>query len=508
MDEQAFCKSLLWFPEDLFRKLIFFLVAANFAISLVSFCAGTPDWGPIGSTLCCAPFAWIANKQSWARRVLLFIFTTYIGSRLLISIVLPEHAPLTVIEGYPLPYALLGPPAVFLMGASLGLRGMRDTLPLAISIALVGNVHMALLLTDQVLMQYIAATNLCWFMLFFSIYSTELSRRRRWSWYPYDDDDLPSALQPKMNEEVCQISFFLNFANPEDDSAFLRSEQAASHQMLQSVARLWGVVCMVYVPATAAYFGSVDVIACIVPFCFALLYMHSEAVASSLSFRRLWFGFFSVCANSRLLMANQPRLSPAMSEIQSASAMGGLLTLVAIALVLLFTPDCVPCLSRFEELPAKQHISKMMHFSVFGINLLMIWGITIMDSASLTAESTVSEQAAVWSTRRGLLNVGSVAHDVVLKGHPVAISINGVFTLHSLSILLGVRHTLDAWLTTVVTAILSWIHVNISISSVGARANYGSMVLLSTILQMATEYWYQLDQRKRWLRARILSSLA
>ena len=54
-------------------------------------------------------------------------------------------------------------------------------------------------------MQYIAATNLCWFMLFFSIYSTELSRRRRWSWYPYDDDDLPSALQPKMNEEVCQI---------------------------------------------------------------------------------------------------------------------------------------------------------------------------------------------------------------------------------------------------------------------------------------------------------------
>ena len=153
--EAEFSDARIKLTGKLLRNVFALLLVACALYSGHGYSHGHVDTGPLMGCLLLPPLMEYNRRWPHDRRLrqgCVVMMTAYLHLRLwpghlLISEWWP--VPPTVKEGYPLPYSLLAPSVVLMVGSSLGLRIVPDLLVWAISVSLAGPRVLCVWITDD-----------------------------------------------------------------------------------------------------------------------------------------------------------------------------------------------------------------------------------------------------------------------------------------------------------------------------------------------------------------------
>ena len=101
------------------------------------------------------------------------------------SIILPQYSTMTLDDGYPLPLVFVAAPMVLIYGTFIGLRPMRDLLPMAIVTCITACIHTTVTLkSSELCLHYVVTIIFLAMAATLSFYHIERNQRRRWMWLP------------------------------------------------------------------------------------------------------------------------------------------------------------------------------------------------------------------------------------------------------------------------------------------------------------------------------------
>jgi len=216
-DEEAFVSSELRMSGSTLFDLGRIVFCATAAYVLIGAAGASIDIQPLIAGCVLLAVCWkphIFMRTHYRRCWILVCASLYINLRLLRVIGLPywvttpvlypiqsifqsmEMSP-TEAEGFPMPFAVLGPAIIVAWGTTMGLRATHDIAPVAVFTSLIGMLHCWVVLPAEpraIRPAFVSCIGSYTFLVCFAGYFIECDIRRRWMWMRMYSQDVGMQL--------------------------------------------------------------------------------------------------------------------------------------------------------------------------------------------------------------------------------------------------------------------------------------------------------------------------
>ena len=481
-EEQAFTAAMTRASQWLVRTFLLTGLVINGLLLVYGLWHESLDLQPTLASLCGMAFLATVAERPMGRYLALVFFALYIGERVTIgTLFLPTAwAPHAVQLGFPLPYSLLGPIMIQVVGSLLGLRPMRDTLPWLIFAYVVGQAHMLCVLRDtkHSRMNYSAVSTFVVMLTVAAGYLTEYSTRQRWCHHPMMKDESNARAQWVQEQIRCT----LQFVSLDQEKDYMRSTAAfiigesSPYKKAAWLAIAVTILSTLHSLYNFINYRRIEAYAVLIPAGLTgLTYFRHNL--NSLKLRRGVLIIFSFAGSMRLLQTCNPDLYPSFSHVWFTIAVGTGLAFVVLAVLVDYNN------------PAAITVQPTWRNCVSVFPPLIVAGCVI---ATLTFDNNQALTSSVFM-RPATLD----------EGHPLPFGILAPFLFHYAGHLLGLRATLDALVVLVVTAMCCNLHIYVIMSSSpelqDVRLNYMALMSTAATLAAGSDYSAELDQRQRWI---------